>query len=86
MSEGQGQGVQPQAQAPPQGVAQAAPALPAFALGPGRGNALLDYSNASHIKTYYKAITPLEHKFDGKPSNLHILSKVSPIGPRALDG
>ena len=71
MSRGQGQGVQPQAQAPPQGVAQAAPVAPVFTLGPGRGNALLDYSNASHIKTYYKAVTPLEHKFDGKPSNLH---------------
>ena len=35
MSEGQGQDVQPQAQAPPQGVAQAPPIAPAFALGPG---------------------------------------------------
>ena len=51
MSQGQGQGVQPQAQAPPQGVTQAAPVAPAFTLGPGQGNALLDYSNASHIKT-----------------------------------
>ena len=42
MSQGQGQGVQPQAQAPPIG---AAPIPPASALGPGRGNALLDYSN-----------------------------------------
>ena len=75
MSQGQGQGVQPQAQVPPQGLAQAAPIAPAFALGPGRGNALLDYSNASHIKTNYKAVTPLEHKFDGKPSNLHIFMK-----------
>ena len=75
MSQGQGQGVQPQAQRPPQGVAQAAPVAPVFTLGPGRGNALLDYSNTSHIKTYYKAVTPLEHKFDGKPSNLHIFMK-----------
>ena len=75
MSQGQGQGVQPQAQAPPQGVAQVAPIPPAFALGPGRGNTLLDYSNTSHIKTYYRDITPLEHKFDGKPSNLHIFMK-----------
>ena len=35
MSQGQGQGVQPQAQAPPMGEAQAAPILPAFTLGPG---------------------------------------------------
>ena len=67
MSQGQGQGVQPQAQAPPVG---AAPSCSTFALGPGRGNALLDYSNTSHIKTYYKAVTPLKHKFDGKPSSL----------------
>ena len=75
MSQGEGQGVQPQAPAPPMGVAQAAPLPPAFALGPGRGKALLDYSNTSHIKTYYKAVTPLEHKFDGKPSNLRIFMK-----------
>ena len=75
MSQGLGQGVPPQVQAPPQGVAQAAPIPPTFALGLGRGNARLDYSNTSHIKTYYKAVTPLEHKFDGKPSNLHIFMK-----------
>ena len=69
MSQGQGQGVQPQAQAPPQEVAQAAPVAPAFSLGPGQGNVLLDYSNTSHIKTYYKAVTPLE------PSNLCIFMK-----------
>ena len=75
MSQGQGQGVQPQAKVPPQRVAQAAHVAPVFTLGPGQGNALLDYSNASHIKTYYKAVTPLEHKFDGKPSNLCIFMK-----------
>ena len=32
MSQGQGQGVQPQAQVPPQGVAQAAPVVPVFTL------------------------------------------------------
>ena len=52
------------------------PLAPAFALGPGQGNALLDYSNASHIKTYYKAVTPLKHEFDGKPSNLRIFMKI----------
>ena len=50
----QGQGVQPQAQAPPQGVAQAALEPPVLALGPGKGNTLLDYNNTSHIKMYYK--------------------------------
>ena len=35
MSQGQGQGVQPQAQALPQGVAQVGHIPPAFALGPG---------------------------------------------------
>ena len=75
MSQGQAQGVQPQAQAPQDGAVQRAPVPPAFALGPGRGNSLLDYSNTSHIKTYYKAVTPLEHKFDGKPSSLRILMK-----------
>ena len=68
MSQGQGQGVQPQAQVP-------CSVPPAFALGPGRGNALLDYSNISHIKTYYKAVTPLKHKFDGKPPSLRIFMK-----------
>ena len=33
---------------------------------------MLDYSNTSHIKTYYKAITPLETKYDGKTSSLCI--------------
>ena len=75
MSQGQGQGVQPQAQALPQGVAQVAPIPPAFTLRPGRGNGLLDYSNTPHIKTYYKAVTPLKHKFNSKPSNLHIFMK-----------
>ena len=75
MSQGQAQGVQPQAQVPQVGAAQPAPILSAFALGPGRGNALLDYSNTSHIKTYYKVVTPLEHKFDSKLSSLRIFMK-----------
>ena len=70
MSQGQAQGVQPQAQAPQVGAAQPAPVPPAFTLGPGRGNLLLDYSYTSHIKTYYKVVTPLEHKFDGSTSSL----------------
>ena len=75
MSQGQAQGVQPQAQAPQDGAVQPAPVPPAFTLGPGRCNSLLDYSNTSHIKTYYKAVTPLEHKFDSKPSSLRIFMK-----------
>ena len=73
MSQGQGQGVQPQAQAPPQGVAQAAPLAPAFALGPGQCTFGLQQC-ISH-QTYYKAVTPLKHEFDGKPSNLRIFMK-----------
>ena len=45
---------------------------PVFALGPGRGNTILDYSNPSHVKAYYKAITSLDNKFDGKPTHLHV--------------
>ena len=74
MSQGQGQGVQPQTQVPPVG-AQAAPVPPAFALVPGQANALLDYNNTSHIKTYYKVVTPREHKVDSKPSSLRIFKK-----------
>ena len=40
-------------QAPVQPIA---PAPPIFALGPGQGDTLLDYSNTSNIKTYYKAV------------------------------
>ena len=49
-----------------------APAPPVFALGPGQGDTLLDYSNTSNIKTYYKAIAPLETSYDGKPSSLNV--------------
>ena len=38
---------------------------PVFALGPGYGNTILDYCNPSHIKAYYKAITPLDNTFNG---------------------
>ena len=31
---------------------------PVFALGPGHGNTILDYSNPSHVKAYYKVTTP----------------------------
>ena len=51
---------------PPPGLDSA----PVFALGLGHGNTILDYSNPSHIKTYYKAIAPLGNKFDGKPTHL----------------
>ena len=75
MSKGQAPGVQPQAQAPQDGAVQPAHVPPAVALGPGRGNSLLDYSNTPHIKTYYKVVTQLEHKFDSKPSTLRIFMK-----------
>ena len=41
-------------------------------LGPGRDTTMLDYSNTSHIKTYYKTIAPLETKYNSKSSSLHI--------------
>ena len=50
MSQGQAQWVQPQAKVPQMGAAQPAPIPPAFALGPGQGNALLDYSNTSQTR------------------------------------
>ena len=45
---------------------------PVFALGPDHGNTILDYSNPSHVKSYYKVLAPLGNKFDGKPTNLHV--------------
>ena len=76
MVQGQRQGVLPQAQSAQVGAAQPPPIIPpAFVLGQGQGNTLWDYSNTSHIKTYYKTVTPLEHKFDGKPSSLRIFMK-----------
>ena len=59
---------------PPPVVPPVPPAPPAFALGPGRSHAVLDYDDpntgASATKLYNKAIAPLEEKFDGEPDNL----------------
>ena len=45
---------------------------PAFALGPGRTNDVLDYTDSESAKIYYKAISPLETKFDGKPDHISV--------------
>ena len=61
---------------PPPVVQPAPPAPPAFALGPGRSHAVLDYDDpntgATATKLYNKAIAPLEEKFDGEPDNLAV--------------
>ena len=66
----------PPVQPPPPPVPPAPPAPPAFALGPGRSNAILDYDDpntgATVTKLYNKAISPLEEKFDGEAVNLAI--------------
>ena len=50
------------------------PAPPAFALGPGRSHAILNFDDpntgATATKLYNKAIAPLEAKFDGEADNL----------------
>ena len=54
----------------------APPAPPAFALGPGRSHAILNFDDpntgATATKLYNKAITPLEAKFDGEVDNLAV--------------
>ena len=61
---------------PPPVVQPAPPAPPAFALGPGRSHAVLDYDDpntgSTATKLYNKAIAPLEEKFDGQPDNLAV--------------
>ena len=58
---------------PPPLAIPAPPAPPAFALGPGRSHAILDYDNpntgAMATTLYNKAISPLEEKFDGEADN-----------------
>ena len=53
-----------------------APAPPAFALGPGRSHAVLNFDDpnagATATKPYNKAISPLEEKFDGEADNLAV--------------
>ena len=52
------------------------PAPPAFALGPGRSHAVLNFDDpdtgAMATKLYNKAIAPLEAKFDGEADNLAV--------------
>ena len=59
---------------PPLLVIPVAPAPPAFALGPGRSHAVLNFDDpntrATATKLYNKAISPLEEKFDGEADNL----------------
>ena len=50
------------AAAPP---ANPAPQAPAFVLGPGWDNTVLDWSIPADTKLYYKAIATLDNKFDG---------------------
>ena len=51
-------------------------APPAFALGPGRSHAILNFDDpntgATATKLYNKAIAPLEAKFDGEADNLAV--------------
>ena len=60
--------------APP--LVPAAPPPPAFALGPGRSHAVLDFDDpttgSTATKLYNKAIAPLEAKFDGEADNLAV--------------
>ena len=52
------------------------PPAPAFALGPGRSHAVLNFDDpkigATAMKLYNKAISPLEGKFDGEADNLAV--------------
>ena len=64
----------PAPQPPP--PAGPAPHAPAFALGPGRSHAVLNFDDpntgATATKLYNKAISPLEGKFDGEADNLAV--------------
>ena len=55
----------------------APPSPPAFALGPGRSYAVLDYDDpntvATAIKLYNKAISPLKEKFNSEAHNLVVI-------------
>ena len=66
----------PPLQPPPPPAPPIPPAPPAFALGPGRSHAVLDYDDpntgATATKLYNKAISPLEEKFDGEADNLAV--------------
>ena len=64
----------PAPQPPP--PAGPAPPAPAFALGPGRSHAVLNFDDpntgATATKLYSKAILPFESKFDGEADNLAV--------------
>ena len=47
-----------------------APPAPAFTLGPGRENMVLDWLTPANTKLYYKVIAALDNKFDGTPEKL----------------
>ena len=70
MDQGQQAPQVPQAKPPPP------PAPAAFAQGPRRSHAVLDYDDpntgAAATKIYNKAISPLEEKFDGEADNLAV--------------
>ena len=61
---------------PPPLVVPAAPLPPAFALGPGRSHAVLNFDDpntgTTATKLYNKAISPLDTKFDGEADNLAV--------------
>ena len=58
-------------------VIPVAPSPPAFALGPGRSHAILNFDDPNTrltaTKLYNKAISPLKEKFDGEADNLAVL-------------
>ena len=62
---------------PPLPVIPVAPSPPAFALGPGRSHAILNFNDpntgVTATKLYNKAISPLKEKFDGEADNLAVL-------------
>ena len=66
--------VLPAPQPPP--PAGPAPPAPAFALGPGRSHAVLNFDDpntgATATKLYNKAISPLDTKFDGEADHLAV--------------
>ena len=53
----------------PPNMAAAAPA-PVFALGPGHNQTPLDFTDATAVKVFHKAIQPLSTVFDGKQENI----------------